>query len=50
MLEWVVSGSVLIAVPREVDQDVAARKLKFLGKEIDVLTEEQDRYLNSYSL
>ena len=43
-------GSVLIAVPREVDQDVAARKLKFLGKEIDVLTEEQDRYLNSYSL
>ncbi|WP_434310027.1 adenosylhomocysteinase [Hominifimenecus sp. rT4P-3] len=43
-------GSVLISVPREVDQEVAARKLRFLGKEIDVLTEEQDRYLNSYSL
>ncbi len=36
----------LIAVPYEVDREVAAKKLKFLGKEIDVLTKEQDDYLN----
>ena len=40
----------LIDVPEEVDKDVAKRKLAFLGKEIDVLTPEQERYLNSYSL
>lgn len=39
--------SMLIDVPVEVDQDVAARKLSFMGKEIDVLTEEQIAYLNS---
>lgn len=39
--------SMLIDVPLEVDQDVAARKLSFMGKEIDVLTEEQIAYLNS---
>ena len=33
-------------VPREVDMDVAARKLAFMGKQIDVLTEEQIAYLN----
>ena len=37
----------LIDVPKEVDCDVARRKLAFLGKEIDVLTEEQVKYLNS---
>ncbi|MBR6390703.1 MAG: adenosylhomocysteinase [Lachnospiraceae bacterium] len=40
----------LIDVPLEVDRDVATRKLKFLGKEIDVLTPEQEKYLNSYAL
>ncbi|MBQ9333603.1 MAG: adenosylhomocysteinase [Lachnospiraceae bacterium] len=40
----------LIDVPVEVDRDVATRKLKFLGKEIDVLTPEQEKYLNSYAL
>lgn len=35
----------LIDVPVEVDKDVAKRKLKFLGKEIDVLTPEQEKYL-----
>lgn len=40
----------LIAVPREVDMDVARRKLHFLGKELDVLTKEQEEYLNSSSL
>ena len=37
----------LIPVPREVDLDVAERKLKFLGKTIDTLSEEQTLYLNS---
>ncbi len=37
----------LIDVPREVDNDVAIRKLAFLGKYIDQLTEEQEKYLNS---
>ena len=36
----------LIDVPAEIDADVAARKLRFLGKEIDVLTAEQEAYLN----
>ncbi|MCC8028551.1 MAG: adenosylhomocysteinase [Lachnospiraceae bacterium] len=37
----------LIHVPREVDLEVANRKLRFLGKTIDVLTPEQEAYLNS---
>ncbi len=37
----------LIVVPREVDLEVANRKLKFLGITIDTLTEEQKKYLNS---
>lgn len=40
----------LISVPEEVDKDVAKRKLAFMGKEIDALTPEQERYLNSSSL
>lgn len=40
----------LIDVPLEVDRDVACRKLAFLGKKIDVLTPEQEKYLNSYAL
>ena len=35
----------LIDVPEEVDRDVAVRKLNFLGKKIDVLTPEQEKYL-----
>ena len=40
----------LIDVPQEVDMDVAVRKLDFLGKKIDVLTPEQEKYLNSASV
>ena len=36
----------LYEVPRDIDQEVAMRKLKALGVEIDVLTEEQERYLH----
>lgn len=38
--------SMLLDVPAEVDHEVAVKKLKFLGKEIDVLTPEQEKYLN----
>ena len=37
----------LIDVPREVDLEVANRKLSFLGIAIDRLTPEQEAYLNS---
>ena len=37
----------LIVVPREVDLQVAQRKLKFLDIKIDHLTKEQEEYLNS---
>lgn len=37
----------IIDVPREVDEDVATRKLAFWGKKIDKLTPEQEKYLNS---
>ena len=40
----------LIDVPPEIDREVALRKLAAWGKSIDVLTEEQERYLNSYNL
>ncbi|MBR6452576.1 MAG: adenosylhomocysteinase [Lachnospiraceae bacterium] len=40
----------IINVPREVDNDVAVRKLNFMGKKIDVLTPEQEKYLNSSSV
>ena len=40
-------NSMLIDVPVEVDKEVAARKLAFMGKEIDTLTEEQIAYLNA---
>ena len=36
----------LIDVPKEVDLEVARRKLAFLGKQIDVLTPEQQEYLS----
>ena len=43
-------GSMLIDVPRAVDLEVARKKLAFLGKEIDALTPEQERYLNESGL
>jgi len=39
--------TMLMDVPAEVDREVACKKLAFLGKETDTLTEEQERYLNS---
>jgi adenosylhomocysteinase len=37
-------------VPREIDDNVAKLKLDAMGVEIDTLTEEQERYLNSWEL
>ena len=36
----------LIKVPDEVDKAVALRKLEYLGRKIDVLSAEQEEYLN----
>jgi adenosylhomocysteinase len=36
----------LYSVPKDIDQEVALRKLTALGVEIDTLTEEQERYLH----
>ena len=38
--------AILIDVPREVDLEVANRKLAFLGKQIDRLTPQQQEYLS----
>ena len=35
-------------VPEEIDQEIARLKLASMGIEIDTLTEEQERYLNSW--
>ena len=43
-------SELLIDVPREVDLEVANRKLKFLGIEIDHLTPAQQDYLNKSTI
>ncbi len=40
----------VIPVPREIDRDVAMRKLRFSGLSIDTLTEKQRDYLGSYDV
>ena len=37
-------------VPRDIDDGVAKLKLEAMGIAIDTLTEEQERYLNSWDL
>ncbi len=41
---------VVYGVPREIDDQIAALKLRAMGVEIDTLTLEQERYLNSWSV
>ena len=36
-------------MPEEIDQEIARLKLKAMGVKIDVLTDEQDTYLNSWN-
>ena len=38
----------VVTIPKEVDREIASRKLAALGICIDVLTEEQERYLASW--
>ena len=40
----------IIDVPKEIDRNVAERKLKFMGYGIDRLTDEQAAYLNSWEV
>ena len=42
--------TMLMDVPLEIDMEIARKKLEFLGKEIDTLTPEQERYLNESGL
>ena len=42
--------SMINSVPEEIDNDVASRKLRFWGIEIDKLTDEQEKYLNSWQV
>lgn len=41
-------SDMIINVPEEIDKEVALRKLKFWNLEIDTLTNEQEKYLNSW--
>ena len=45
-----VPGKMTFPVPQEIDREVARRKLAFLGYAVDVLTEEQRKYLDSWNL
>ena len=40
----------IVYVPDEIDKEVANRKLKFWELEIDKLTPEQEKYLNSWQV
>ena len=40
----------LYTLPHEVDVEIAQLKLKSMGIEIDTLTEEQEKYLNSWKI
>ena len=40
----------VIDVPEEIDKKVALRKLNSWGTEIDVLTPEQEKYVNSWNV
>ena len=41
-------NEMIIDVPREVDLEVARRKLKFWGFEIDNLSDKQEKYLGAW--
>ena len=40
----------VIGVPESVDNEVARQKLFHWGFEIDTLTDEQEKYLNSWNV
>ena len=44
------SGSFTVNVPKEIDREVALRKISYWGIEIDKLTPEQEKYLGSWEV
>jgi adenosylhomocysteinase len=51
--EWVIANSATLerkvyVVPKEIDDEIARLKLETMGIDIDELTEEQARYLDSW--
>ncbi|MDD5475521.1 MAG: adenosylhomocysteinase, partial [Syntrophales bacterium] len=41
---------IVYSVPVEIDREIARLKLASLGVSIDILTEEQEKYLNSWEM
>jgi adenosylhomocysteinase len=53
--EWIVKNHAKLerqvySVPVEIDKEIARLKLKAMGVKLDVLTKEQEKYLNSWEL
>jgi adenosylhomocysteinase len=53
--EWMVKNHRTLekrvyTVPEKIDKEIARLKLKAMGVKVDVLTDEQERYLNSWNL
>jgi adenosylhomocysteinase len=53
--EWMVKNHAKLerqvySVPAEIDKEIARLKLKAMGVKLDVLTKEQEKYLNSWEL
>ena len=44
------SGHMTVNVPKEIDREVALRKISYWGLEIDRLTPEQEKYLGSWEV
>lgn len=44
------SGSMTVNVPKDIDREVALRKISYWGIEIDKLTPEQEKYLGSWEV
>lgn len=42
-------GNRVFSVPEEIDKEIAKLKLESMGIKIDTLTEEQEKYLSSWS-
>ena len=41
-------GSKVVQIPEEIDTNVAYLKCKAMGIELDILTQEQEKYLSSW--
>ena len=43
-------ANIVYGVPKEIDKEIARLKLEGMGIKIDKLTEEQEKYLNSWQI